>query len=601
MKELTYPFDSEYILKKKRSLKKQLLSSLEGEKTQKVKIAILGGSTTNDIKLVLELFLLDQKIEPTFYESEYNRYYEDAMFDNPELFSFAPDYIFVHTTSRNIMQYPLVTESEAQIEEKLEKEYRRFEMMWDHLRETYHCGIIQNNFELLSYRLLGNMDQSDFHGKLNFIQRLNMKFYEYARAHEQFWIHDIQYLSAQYGIDRWADPFYWYMYKYAMCVSAIPAFSYNLSLLFKSILGKNKKAFAIDLDNTLWGGIVGDDGVENLELGEETAVGEAYLEFQRYISEFRQMGIPLSIVSKNDHENAIAGLSHEASVLHEKDFISIKANWEPKAMNLAQIAQELSLLPESFVFLDDNPAEREIILSNFPRAGVPELGKIEQYRQVIDHSGFFEVTALSEDDLKRTRMYEENAKRSQYQKSFVDYKDYLLSLEMKGTIAPFEPVYASRIAQLTNKSNQFNLTTRRMTQSEIEMMMTSDQYITLYGKLEDKFGDNGVVSVVIGEKKENELDLILWLMSCRVLKRDMEQAMLDTLVSYARKQGIEKMNGYYYKTAKNSMVKDFYETMGFVRLTPDEEEESKQYVLTNLDTYTNQNHVITVIGGNENE
>lgn len=594
MKELTYPFDSELIMKKKRSFRKRLLTSLEGEKTVKTKIAILGGSTTNDIKLVLELFLLENKIVPEFYESEYNRYYEDAMFDNPELIEFAPDFIYIHTSSRNIQTFPSVADSADVITEKLENEYNRFVMMWEHLRETYHCGIVQNNFEFLTYRMLGNLDHSDIHGKLNFIQRLNMKFYEYAQSHQQFWIHDIQYLSARYGLDKWSDPFYWYMYKYAMCVAAIPEFSYSLSCIIKSVLGKNKKALAIDMDNTLWGGIVGDDGVENLELGEETAVGEAYLEFQRYIKEYRELGIPLNIVSKNDHENAIAGLNHEASALKESDFICIKANWEPKAMNLAQIAEEISLLPESFVFLDDNPAEREIIRANFPQTGIPELEKVENYRSVIDHSGFFEVTALSADDLKRTKMYEENAKRSQYQKSFVDYNDYLLSLDMKGTIRGFEPVFTSRIAQLTNKSNQFNLTTKRCTQSDIEMMMESEEYITLYGKLEDKFGDNGVVSVVIGQKNGNELDMILWLMSCRVLKRDMEQAMLDTLVEQAREQGITQINGYYYKTAKNSMVKDFYETMGFTRITPDDQEEEKKYELKDLDTYQKQNRVIRV-------
>lgn len=595
MNELTYPFDSELILKKKRSIKKQLLAALEGEKTTQTKIAILGGSTTNDIKLVLELFLLEQKIVPTFYESEYNRYYEDAMFDNPELVEFAPDFIFIHTTSRNITQFPSLTDTPEQIEEKMESEYERFKGMWDHLFETYHCGIIQNNFEFLTYRMLGNMDQSDIHGKLHFIQRLNMKFYEYAMSHQQFWIHDVQYLSARYGLDKWSDPFYWYMYKYAMCVTAIPEFSYSLFCIIKSVLGKNKKALAIDLDNTLWGGIVGDDGVENLELGEETAVGEAYLEFQRYIKEYRELGVPLNIVSKNDYENAIAGLNHEASALKESDFISIKANWDPKAVNLAQIADELALLPESFVFLDDNPAEREIIRSNFPQAGVVEFEKPENYRQMLDHCGYFEVTALSQDDLKRTKMYEENAKRNQLKNTFVDYNDYLQSLEMVGTIAGFEPIFASRIAQLTNKSNQFNLTTKRCTQSEIEMMMQSDEYITLYGKLEDKFGDNGVVSVVAGKKNGNQLDLILWLMSCRVLKRDMEQAMLDTLVEHACFQGIEQINGVYLKTAKNSMVKDFYETMGFTRITPDGEENEKHYVLKNLDCYEKQNKNIKLV------
>ena len=593
MRELEYPFDSEYILKKKRSIKKQLLNELDESNMIEKRIAILGGSTTNDIKVVLELFLLNYGIKPLFYESEYNQYYEDAMFPGEELKTFAPEIVFIHTSNRNISSYPRLTDTAEEIEQLLQAEYSRFEGMWEQLHQLYPCTIIQNNFEYPAYRLLGNLEQSDIHGKVNYINRLNEKFNGYAREHEYFLIHDIHYLSAQYGLDKWSDSFYWHMYKYALCVPAIPQFAFNLANIIKSLLGKNKKAFALDLDNTLWGGIVGDDGVENLELGNETSMGQAYIEFQEYIKEHKQLGILLNIVSKNEEENAIAGLNHEAGILKPEDFINIKANWNPKDRNLVQIAEELSLLPESFVFVDDNPAEREIVRSSLAKTAVPEMSKVEHYIREIDRAGYFEATTLSKDDLKRTQMYEENAKRSKLQATFTDYHDYLLSLEMKGTIDGFEPIYLARIAQLTNKSNQFNLTTRRYTQNEIAEFMENPKYITLYGKLEDKFGDNGVVSVVIGELDGDKLHILLWLMSCRVLKRDMEYAMLDALVQKAKEARVKELAGYYYKTAKNAMVKDFYKTMGFEQCTQEENgDKTYRYVIPEI--YENQNDVIAV-------
>ena len=227
------------------------------------------------------------------------------------------------------------------------------------------------------------------------------------------------------------------------------------------------------------------------------------------------------------------------------------------------------------------------------------MSKVEHYIREIDRAGYFEATTLSKDDLKRTQMYEENAKRSKLQATFTDYHDYLLSLEMKGTIDAFEPIYLARIAQLTNKSNQFNLTTKRFTQNEITEFMENPKYITLYGKLEDKFGDNGVVSVVIGEKDGDKLHILLWLMSCRVLKRNMEQAMFDALIVKAKEAGINEVAGYYYKTAKNAMVKDFYETMGF-ELCSQEENGDKTYRYVIPEDYKKQNDVI-VVSGSVNE
>lgn len=592
MKELEYPFDAEYILKKKKSLRKKLLAG-GGKILLDKKIAILGGSTTHDIKNILELFLLNYGISPSFYESEYNQYYEDAMFPNKALEDFAPDIIFFHTTNRNIIEYPKLGDSQEETDRLLQDTYEKFEAMWNRVEEIYHCPIIQNNFEMPYWRLLGNRDASDCHGRVHFLTKLNMLFYNYAQTHDNFYINDINYESAYYGLEKWADPFYWHMYKYAMCVPAIPNVSYQLANIIKSIYGKNKKALSLDLDNTLWGGVIGDDGADNVEIGQETSLGQTYSEFQSYLKEQKQLGVLLTVNSKNDEQIALSGLRRPDSILKEDDFVSIKANWNPKSQNLQETADELNLLSESFAFVDDNPAEREIVRQNMPLTAVPELGEAEHYIKTIDRSGFFEVTSLSSDDLQRNQMYMANAKRAKAQTTYTDYSAYLKSLEMKGTIKDFDTTYMSRIAQLTNKSNQFNLTTKRYSQNDIEDIAENQAYITLYGKLEDKFGDNGVVSVVIGKVKETELHIDLWLMSCRVLKRDMEYAMMDELVEKAKERGISKIIGYYYPTAKNGMVKDFYELQGFQKISEDAQGNTV-WEFTISQSYEQKNKVIQV-------
>jgi len=569
MKELCYPFDSAYIIKKKRSIKKALLA--DGSQRIEKRIAVLGGSTTGDIVATLELFLLDNGIQPAFYESEYNAYWQDAMFGNEELDSFKPDVIFIHTSNRNITETLSMAMTREQVDEALDRQLEHFTVMWKKLSEKFGCAIIQNNFELPLYRLLGNRDAYDFHGMTSFISRLNEKFCEYARDNKNFYISDINYLSASYGLEKWSNPLYWYMYKYALCLEAVPYLSHSVANIIKSLYGKNKKAFALDLDNTLWGGIVGDDGVDNLALGEETATAQAYREFQLYVKKHKELGVMLSVCSKNEEENAIAGLNHPDGWLRPDDFVNIKANWDPKDRNISAIASEINILPESMVFVDDNPAERAIVAGQLPGVAVPEMDTVENYIRTIDRNGYFEVTSFSEDDLKRNEMYIANAKRAKQQASFENYEDYLLSLQMSAQICDFEPVYIDRITQLTNKSNQFNLTTKRYTPAQMQEVYESDSYIRLFGKLSDKFGDNGVVSVVIGKKQDNELHIDLWLMSCRVLKRDMEYAMLDRLAEESKKQGITKLKGYYYPTAKNKMVKNLYSDFGFEKLSEDEQ------------------------------
>lgn len=590
MEVLSYPFNSDLILKKKKSIKKQLL---EKNNLVEKNIAILGGSTTSNIKLILELFLLDYGIKPNFYESEYNQFWQDAMFDNKELDEFKPDIIYIHTSYRNITNFPEITSDEESINELLNMEFSKFSSMWETLKRKYMCPIIQNNFEYPYYRILGNKDSIDIHGKTNFVIRLNALFSKYARNNESFYINDINYQSAQFGLDKWSDQFYWHMYKYALSMEAIPTLAFNVANIIKAIYGKNKKGLVLDLDNTLWGGIVGDDGVENIQIGQETSEGQVFQEFQNYLKELKNMGIILNINSKNDEKNAIAGLNHDDCILKPDDFIIIKANWNPKSQNIKEIATELNLGLDSLVFVDDNPAEREIIKQYAPDVETPDIKTPDKYIQILDHSGYFEVINISKDDIKKNEMYKKNIERNKMISSFDNYDDYLKSLNMTSKIEEFIPLYYSRISQLSNKSNQFNLTTKRYSQSDIENIAADKNYVTLYGKLVDTFGDNGVVSVVIGDKRNDELHIDLWIMSCRVLKRDMEYAMFDSLVKKAKKEKIKKIIGYYYPTMKNGMVKDFYKNMGFNLLNEDEEGNSTwEYTIPSR--YTKKNKFIEV-------
>lgn len=558
-----YPLDTATLLRKKRRLRRELLA--QNPQPLHKKIAILGGSTTNEVADQLGLFLLQYGIEGEFYQSEYGQYWQDAMFGNAELDAFSPDVIYIHTNWRNITAFPAMGQDKAAVDALLESEYARYETMWQALEEKFRCPVIQNNFERPNYRLLGNRDIWDCHGRSNFISRLNQKFYDYAAAHEHFYINDIDYLAADYGVSAWGDAFFWHMYKYALCLDAIPTLANSVANMIKSLYGRNKKALVLDLDNTLWGGVVGDDGVDGIAIGPEVPEGQVYAEFQSYCKALSTIGVILAVDSKNEEENALAGLNHPDGVLRPADFVAIKANWEPKDQNLRAIAAELNLGADSFVFADDNPAERAIVAAQVPGAAVPVMDGAENYIKMLDHCGYFEVTTLSQEDLAKTEIYHQNAQRAAAKASFSDYGQYLDSLEMKAVVRPFESVYYQRIAQLTNKSNQFNLTTLRCSEADIRAMAADKSVLTLYGKLEDKFGDNGLVTVVAGRWQADQLDLTLWLMSCRVLKRGMEDAMMDAVVAAAAARGVSTITGHYLPTAKNAMVKEFYAGYGFAK------------------------------------
>jgi len=562
---LRFPIVVGDILRKRQVLKKELLKQTNLVQTR---IAILGGSTTTEVKSMLELFLLAQGIEPAFYESGYNRCFEDVQFANPELWNFNPNIVFIHTTWRNISGFPELLEAEVEVEHRVRREMARFESLWEKIHTELGALIIQNNFDLPRFRPLGNLEASESFGNVNFVLRLNAEFASYARNHSRFLINDILYLSAQVGQAAWfGQSCYWYNFHMALSPTASVALAHNVAAIVKSAYGKSKKCLVLDLDNTLWGGVIGDDGVQNLILGRDHPVGEVFLDFQRYVKNLQRRGVILAVCSKNDAENAKEGFSHPDSVLKLEDFSAFKANWNPKPENIRAIATELNIGLDSIVFVDDNPVERDFVAEQLPEVAVPNVGTdVSSFAEVLEHDRYFEVERVVQDDLNRSAYYSSNAERSAGQARFSDYGEFLASLEMTAEISPFLPVYLERITQLINKTNQFNLTTRRYTSGEVVAIAQDPAFVTLYGRLADKFGDNGLVSVLIGQVFDETVQLDLWLMSCRVLKREMEFAMFDVLIEQCQARGIRKIIGIYIPSKKNSMVAGHYASLGFISM-----------------------------------
>lgn len=557
---MDYPFDSEFILRNKRSLKKEFENH---PGLIKKNIALLSGTTIGEIKSILEIFLLQNGIQPVFYIGDYNKYYEDIVFDDGTLGDFHPDVIYIHAGLKCISGFPDLGASPDACRVAEDSIFASYKTVWK-AAEKYSCPVIQDNIEYPAVRVMGNFEGVHPSGKIRIINRLNERFAQYAYESKGLYINDVCYLSSRFGIDNFADPTYYNAYKYSVSPDYVPFLCYSVSNIIKSLFGKNKKALISDLDNTLWNGVIGDDGIEGIKIGKEMPEGIAFSDMQQYLKDLSKIGVILGICSKNEEEVAKSGFSHPSSVLSVDDFVSFKANWHPKADNLTQTAEDMNLGIDSFVFTDDNPAEREIIRAMEKGVAVPELSAPEYFARTISDAGYFEVTSLSEDDKHRIDMYKQNNLRSQVAATVTDYGEYLKSLEMKGYIEPFTTGAVERITQLANKTNQFNLTTRRYTIEEMTDVIFSPSYITLYGRLEDKFGDNGIVTEIIAKKNDDTLDIVLWLMSCRVFKRELEYAMFDSLVEKALSSGIKKITGHYYKSEKNVIVKDFYRSLGFV-------------------------------------
>ncbi|HEX3653030.1 MAG TPA: HAD-IIIC family phosphatase [Rhizomicrobium sp.] len=381
---------------------------------------------------------------------------------------------------------------------------------------------------------------------------------------------DVAALAEQIGTDRWFDPVQWAAYKLPFSADCVPIYADHVGRLLAAIRGKTRKCLVLDLDNTIWGGVVGDDGVAGLFIGQGDARGEAFTAVQRSALELRERGIMLAVCSKNDETAARAPFrEHPEMLLKEEHFAVFQANWIDKPSNLEAIARTLNIGLDSVVLLDDNPAERAQVRAALPEVAVPELPEdASWYAWYLRAAGYFEAIAFSAEDRGRVASYAADAQRSAVMAKARDLGEYLTSLEMKISFAPFDVQGRQRITQLINKTNQFNLTTRRYTEREVIEMENNPLTFTLQVRLADKFGDLGMIAILIcrplcGDPPSWEIDT--WLMSCRVLGRKVEQAMLDKVAREAAVRGVRRLVGRYIPTAKNAIVAEHYGNLGFRR------------------------------------
>jgi len=419
-----------------------------------------------------------------------------------------------------------------------------------------------------SHSLFGGFDRR-LNGSLrNLLEKTNSQIAALA-AETGSYVFDVAAIAERIGTDTWFDQVQWNLYKLPFAASCMAVYADRLGLLLGAIRGHSKKCLVLDLDNTLWGGVVGDDGVEALKIGQGSAEGEAFLAVQKMALSFRERGIILAVCSKNNDETARKPFrEHPDMLLKESDITVFQANWIDKSNNLEAIAKQLNIGVDSLVFLDDNPAERAHVRDALPMVGIPELPADPSFfSALLEAAGYFESVNFSSEDLLRATSYAADAKRAEVMASARDAGDYLTSLGMVISFAPFDHIGRQRIAQLINKSNQFNLTTRRYTESECADFECDKAVMTLQTRLSDRFSDLGMIGVVIARiikyQDGTALDIDSWLMSCRVLGRKVEEAMLNQVMSFAAANGCRWVLGHYIPTAKNGMVKDHYIKLGF--------------------------------------
>jgi FkbH-like protein len=393
---------------------------------------------------------------------------------------------------------------------------------------------------------------------------------------------DVAGLASNVGLPNWHDPTLWNIGKLPFAQRYTPIFADYVCRILSARLGKSRRCLILDLDNTLWGGVIGDDGLNGILIGNGDPTAEAHLQVQRTALELHNRGIVLAVSSKN--EDAIARIpfrEHPDMLLREKHIAVFQANWSDKASNIRAIAETLSLGLESMVFLDDNPAERMQVRKELPEVAVPELPDDPAlFARTLLAAGYFEAIAFSEEDQKRASFYQDNIKRVQILNQSSDMGAYLKSLEMEMTSTPFDAAGRARIVQLINKSNQFNLTTRRYSEVDVKNFQEDSSYFTRQVRLTDALGDNGMIGVIICKKNAATWEIDTWLMSCRVLGRRAEEAVLLDIVRNAKKSGALRLVGTYCPTEKNVIVKDHYNKLGFTKITGDDRSETWALDLT---------------------
>jgi FkbH-like protein len=531
---------------------------------KKVKLAIVADSASQFLNMALKGYGRSVGLDLEIYEADYNQISAEVF--NPEsgLYAFRPEYVCIFRSTERLLKHfykvdkgarPTFAEEEAQYTASL----------YATIKEHLKAKVIINSFPEIDDSVFGNFANKNSYSFPFQLRKLNYLLMERATVDLDLFINDIDALQGRLGRQFVFDSKMYITADMPYSLDFLPHIAKNVLDIVRSASGSFKKCAILDLDNTMWGGIIGDDGIEGIQIG-DLGIGKAFTEFQLWLKQLKERGIILAVCSKNtDHIAREPFERHPDMVLHLDDIALFVANWETKVDNIMYIRNILNIGFDSMVFLDDNPFERGMVRNGIPDITVPELPEDPaEYLEYLRSLNLFETASISEEDGERTKLYQEESKRVQLQQKFTDEAEYLKHLEMVSEVRPFDGFNAPRVSQLTLRSNQFNLRTVRYSLEEILEIAKAPDYLTLTFTLSDKFGAHGLICVVILKEVEPGVLLIdTWIMSCRVLKRGMERFTLNTILAAAMAKGAHTVLGEYLPTKKNGIVANHYRDLGF--------------------------------------
>jgi FkbH-like protein len=545
-------------LQLKKNLKKDFSSF------QSIKVAILGDSATQFLAQAIRGTGYNEGLNLQIFEADFNQIERQILDPESELYQFQPDVILVFYSSHKLLgKYN--KQSTAQQIGFAQQHFDTVQHLLSNLRSQSNARIIYFNHTEINDAVFGNFATKQESSFLFQIRQLNQWLMQLAIQDKGFFLLDLSSIQNQYGKSFCFQPSMYINTEMVLSIDILPVVALQATQIIGAMYGRLRKCVILDLDNTTWGGIIGDDGIENIQIG-SLGIGKAFTEFQYWVKKLKNRGIIVAVCSKNtDHVAREPFEKHPDMVLRLTDIAVFVANWENKADNIRHIQRILNIGFDSMVFLDDNPFERNLVRENIPGISVPELPEDPaEYLEFLYQQNLFETISYSEEDAGRTQQYQVEAARTALQQRFTNEDEFLESLQMVSKVSAFNNFNTPRVSQLSQRSNQFNLRTVRYTEEEIAALGASDQHYTFSFTLEDKFGDNGLICVII-LKKENNSTLFIdtWFMSCRVLKRTMENFVTNYIAEFAQANGYNYLKGEYIATSKNEMVKDHYKNLQF--------------------------------------
>jgi FkbH-like protein len=526
------------------------------------RIAILASSTVDHFADVLKYWIAREGFAAEICTAPFNTIEATALDQSSPLYDFAPDLVWIFTTGRDIR---IEVDDKSQVAITVAEAVRHTQSLWTAIKSRLDCTILQNNADIPANDSLGNFATQTSSSRRNLLRLYNL---ELGRAAPRgVLLYDLEHFSALYGKERWVDSRYWYHSKHAFALDAYGKLAFHTARLLSALKGRARKCLVLDLDNTLWGGVIGDDGLAGIRLG-SGADGEAFVDFQRWLRAMKDRGVILAVCSKNERDTAMEPFhSHPDCVLKLDDIAVFAANWTNKADNIREIAATLNIGLDSLVFVDDNAVERDFVRTQLLEVAVPDLPEDPAgYIEAIERHHYFETASLSAEDRVRAQLYRENAKHAELRERAGDITEYLRSLDMVCESGSADAFHLPRMAQLINKSNQFHLTGNRYSEAELKRLAGLPDYIVRYFKLRDRIGDNGLISVIVLLVRGSELHVDTWVMSCRVLGRTMEAFIRNNIVNAARGANCRAVIGRYLPTAKNKLVAGLYQRLGFEKI-----------------------------------